>query len=310
MKVIFMASPEIAVETLHALTKCSEVKAIITQADKPHKRSKKPVPTPIAEAGEKLNINVYKFEKITKDDIHDLKMLNCDLFITFAYGIILKEDFFSITKFGGINIHPSDLPDLRGPSPIQSALLSNYSETALSIQQVSLKVDSGDILAKYRVEIQNDDDAASLNERISTLSAEVISDIINNYQTLYENRTKQNHEKATYCRLIKKEDALINWDDSAINIVNKIRAFTQWPVAYSYFNGKKIMIYKAVISDYDNKNTNPGDVICANKSDGLIIKSNNKSVKILELQLEGKKRIKALDFINGQRNITKLENTK
>ncbi|HOJ64425.1 MAG TPA: methionyl-tRNA formyltransferase [Spirochaetota bacterium] len=306
MRILFLGTSDIGVEVLQNLNKNFEVVAVLTQTDKPLKRSSKPVPTPIAIEAEKLNLKLYKAEKISSELIEDLKKYSADIFVTFAYGIILKKDFFDVAKFGGINIHPSLLPELRGPSPIQTAILQGKTKSGITIQKVALKVDSGDILLQREFEIKEEDDANSIEELVKTLASEMIVEVISYFDNIKP--LPQDEEKATYCRMFKKEDGLIDWtNESGREIFNKIRAFVKWPIAHTHLDDKVVNIYKAKIENEidfsqfkDNKN---GEIVIADIKKGLIVKTKDSLLRLEMLQLEGKKILDYKNFINGQRNL-------
>lgn len=234
MKIIFLSTSEIALLTFYELIKHHEIVAVITQPDKAKGRSGKLVPSSIAIAAEKENIKVYKPVKIDVYLVEELKIFKADLFITFAYGVILKEDFLSITKVGGINIHPSLLPILRGPSPIQSAIMLGLKKSGISIQQMALKMDAGDILFQVEFDISEEDDEISLENKVGKISSQVIIPVLEKFQKGEIKPIPQDHSKATYCKLMKKEDGLIDWNKNGFEIMNKIRACIKWPVAYSF----------------------------------------------------------------------------
>lgn len=307
MKIIFLSTAEIAVETLYNLLKFHDLAAVVTQPDAPKGRSKKLEPSIIAEVAAQENILLFKPEKLDNDLIEELKKLNADIFVTFAYGVILRENFFSITKYGGINIHPSLLPLLRGPSPIQSAIMSGMSVSGITIQKVALKVDSGDILYQENFDILPEDDAITLEKKVSSLAGKAIIKVLSDFENNKLNPIKQNNKEATYCKLLKKEDGLINWNNDADTIINKIRACVKWPVAYTFIDNKRINIYKATICedflfepyrDFEN-----GKIVFTDKKHGLIVKTLDSLVRIELLQLSGKKIIGSKEFLNGYRNL-------
>lgn len=303
MKILFLSSSDISIETYEAVKKNHEIKAVITTPDVIKGRSKSLIQTPIAEKAFKDNIKVYKPGVYDKEFLDELKKMNCDLFITFSFGVILKSDFFNLTKYGGINIHPSLLPDLRGPSPIQYALLKGYKKTGLTIQKMSLKVDSGDILFQKEFEITEDDDEISLTVKSSKTASENILNVLEQIEKNTVKPIKQDDSKATYCKLIKKEQGLIDWNDRGLNIVNKIRAFVKWPIAYSFIDKMRINIYKAKVIENFNfnlyKDLTNGKIIFADKKNGIIAKTSDSLIKIESLQKEGKKILGCIDFING-----------
>lgn len=303
MKIVFLSSDKIALLTFYALVKSHKIVAVITQPDKPKGRSNKLVPSIISVAAEEQNIPVYKPVKITEELIEELKKLKADLFITFGYGIILQKEFFSIAKIGGINIHPSLLPELRGPSPIQTAILFGMKKTGLTIQKTALKMDAGDILYQKLFDILPEDDEITIEELVSRIASEAIILVLEKCTNKELKGIPQDDSKATYCKLIKKEDGLINWQDKGENIVNKVRAFVKWPIAYTFLDKSRINIYKIKINDKIDfkkyKDVKEGKIIFADKINGIIVKVLDSLLNIELLQQSGKKILEWKTFLNG-----------
>lgn len=307
MKIIFLATSRIALKTFYSLMGEHEIKAVITQPDRPKGRSKELARSLIAEAAEEKKVKLYKPEKLDKKLIEELKNYNADLFITFSFGVILKEEFFGITKNGGINIHPSLLPKLRGPSPIKTAILNGNKKSGITIQKINLKVDSGDILYQEEFDIKPDDNAISIEEKVSDISSDIINPFLQKYLKDELEIKPQNNSEATYCKMIKKENGLIDWNQNGENIINKIRAFINWPIAYSFIDKNRINIYKASINNNIDKNEykdlKNGSILFADKQMGIIVKINDSFINIEELQQKGKKIMFWKDFINGYRDL-------
>lgn len=314
MKIIFVGTPKIACKTLSQIIKKHEVVAILTQTDKPQGRSKIPVPSDVACIGELSGIKIFKSEKNDPELIESLRSLNADLFIVFAYGVILKKEFLDITRFGGINIHPSLLPKYRGSSPMQSAILNGDIESGITIQTINLKVDSGDILYQRTFNISEDDDIVSIEEKVSEMSGEMMVNFLDDFERGLILPVKQDETNVSFCRMFKKEDGLIDWNESGKNILNKIRAFVKWPVAYTFLEGKKLQIYRAKLlndSDFDEYiGCENGEIIEASNKIGIVIKVKDCFLNLITLQLEGKKILEYRDFLNGQKNLAgkKLNN--
>jgi methionyl-tRNA formyltransferase len=303
MKIIFLGTPSISLDVLSSLNKNHEIAAVVTQPDKPVKRSKELLPSPVALFCEKENLTVFKTEIFTGDLISGLKNLDADVFITFAYGVILKKDFFTVTRLGGINIHPSLLPELRGPSPIQTAIMLGKKSSGITIQTIKLKVDSGDILKQAVFDINESDDALTIEKKVSGLSAELILDVLKDFEKGWIKPLIQDESKATFSRIINKNDGLIDWNSDANDIFNRVRAFIKWPICHSFIDEKKINIYKGSVN-YSINNTiykefKPGSVIKANRIDGITVKCRDSYYNLESLQIEGKKILDYKSFLNG-----------
>lgn len=307
MKIIFLATPSIAINTLYALKENFDLLAVVTQPDTPKGRSKKLISSDIALVCEKENIPVLKPNIINNKLIEQLTNLNADLFITFAYGVILPKSFFSISKLGGINIHPSLLPKYRGASPIQTALLNGDTVSGITIQKMALKVDSGDILLQHKFNISDKDDAITIEQKVSEISSILIIKLLNNFNYYLKNTTSQEEKNATFCKMYKKNDGLINWNNNTLNIINKIRSFVAWPVAYSFIDKERINIYKATINkelNFDNfTNRINGEIILCDNKKGLVVKANDGLINLEILQRQGKKKLECKDFVNGNKSI-------
>ncbi len=308
MKIIFLSSDKIALFTFYNLLKYHKIVAVITQPDRSKGRSNELIPSPLAIASEERNIFVYKEDNISKETIVELKKLKADLFITFSFGVLLKEEFFSVSKMGGINIHPSLLPELRGPSPIQTAILLGMKKSGVTIQKMALKMDSGDILIQKTFDISPEDDEITIEERVSIIASDLIIQVLNQFEKKDLKPVPQDESKVTFCRLIKKEDGLINWSDKGENIINKVRAFVKWPIAYTFLDNNRINIYKVkadINIKFDHyKNEKDGKIIFADKNNRIVVKVSDSLLNIELLQQGGKKILDWKDFLNGYRDLS------
>lgn len=303
MKILFFGTPELAVRTLKKISVSHEVVMVVTQPDTPFGRKQVLTPSPIAVAADELKLPILKPEKLTDEVREALSNLGADLFVTFAYGKIFKAEFLTICPKGGINIHPSLLPLYRGASPIQSALLNGENRSGISIQQIALEVDSGDIFKCEEFPILPEDDAITIEEKVAALAADLAEQVLSEIENGTSKCIKQDSSKATFCRMISKNDGNIDWNTDVNSIFNKIRAFAKWPVASTILDGKKLNIHKAVISNLENSGTPSGTIICADKKKGIHVQCTNGVLEIQELQLAGKNKLKAVDFLNGYRDL-------
>lgn len=306
MKIIFFGTPLLAVPVLRKLKEQHDILTVVTQPDSPVGRKRILTPSPIAEFAEKNGLKIIKPEKLDADFIAYLTSLQADLFVTFAYGKIFKDEILTVTKMGGINVHPSLLPKFRGASPIQSAILNGEKKSGITIQKIALKVDCGKIIVSEKFEITEEDDAVSIEK----LVAEKAVPLVEKALTLLEQNSnvgqEQDNEKASYCHIIKKEDGIINWQDSNISILNKIRAYIKWPIASTFLNTKRLNIYKAKISSLpppSNVKLFPGTIICADKKRGIHVLCGEGTLEIEVLQIAGKNKLNAAEFINGYQGL-------
>ena len=253
MKVLFAASPAIAVPCLEALCNIDGIKlaGVLTNPDTAKGRSGALVPTEVGEAAEKLLadsgqnfpiLKPFKLDAVAREQVAALKP---DLLVSFAYVRLFGPKFLSLFPLGGINIHPSLLPKYRGPSPIQAAILNRDNETGISIQTLAREMDSGDILAVQQFQLTGKETNVTLSDLIAQKAAVMLPDVIRKIADGTVKKTEQNHSEATHCKLFTKDDGIINWNQSAAEIEAKIRAFTPWPLCRTIHNGKELIILKA-----------------------------------------------------------------
>ena len=299
-KIIFTGSGKFAVPFLkHLIENNFNVFAVITQVDKTGGRGKKLLPTPVKKEALNYNLKILQPEDINSQEIIDFIKLNgIKLNVVISYGQILKKDLIETPEFNSINVHPSLLPRYRGASPIQNAILNGEDKTGISIIEINEKMDAGDILAQEIVEISFEDDFYSLNEKLIEKGKDLLtSTIIDIFNSRIE-KVAQKHSLATYCQKITKLDGLINWNDSSMKIYNQIRALIDWPVCYTFHNGKMIKIYKAEIIGEKGEYP-PGTIIRFDKKNFGVVCGDKKILKIDKLQLQGKKVLPSSDFLNG-----------
>lgn len=307
MKIIFFGTPKFAVPSLEKLayTKNIEILAVFTQPDKPAGRKKIMTQSPVKELAKKLNLKIFQPEN-KKKLVEMLQNLERpDFFVVIAYGMIMPKEALKIPRITPINVHISLLPKYRGPSPIQEALLNSDKETGISIMEMNEKIDEGNIYLIRRVQIEDTDNQISLSEKIAKLSGDilphVLQDIANGIlSTLPQTKT----QKPTYCRKIKKEDGKIDWNCSAEEIKNQIRAYTPWPSAYTNFHGKNLKILKADVGaeTESKRKISPGQFLFEEKKLKIGTKKGILIPKIV--QLEGKKEMDIKQFINGYKNVS------
>lgn len=303
MRILFAGTAEIGVPTLKALAKNFDVGLVLTNPDKPKGRSKKLIPSPIKEEAINLNIPVLQPEKLRGDALKDIASFNCDVLICFAYGKIFGPKLLSMFEKGCYNIHPSKLPQFRGSSPIQYAILNNLKKSVISIQKLSLEVDSGDILDTLDFEIDKQDTTLSLTNKVSLLSADFSVDVFKKVEKNEIKPYKQEGE-ISYTKLFSKEDSIIDWNKSALDISAQIRAYYPWPKASTIYKDK-VLFLLGVSDVLDISYPQAGVVIEKRKKHGLVISCGEGSIVVNKLQLQGKKEMDFNSFVNGQKEIIK-----
>jgi len=297
-KIIFMGTPLFAVPILKSLYQNGyPISVVYTQPPQKSQRGQKINKSPIQGISETLNIDFRTPEtlKDNQEEYQYLKEMNADLAIVVAYGQIIPKNFLKLTKKGFINIHGSILPKWRGAAPIQRSIMNLDGETGISIMKISEELDSGPISNIYKIKINLDQNAQEISEKLSILASEKILD---NIDDILEDKAKfveQNHSRATYAKKIEKKEGQINWNEEAKNILGKINGLIPVPGAFFNFNGERYKILKAEIGNGIGK---MGEVI----SDKLEIAcSKNQSIKILEIQRQGKKSQKIGEFMLGSK---------
>ena len=304
-KIAFMGTPTFAVPILKNIYQNGyEISVVYTQPPRKSNRGQKLEKSPIHSFAETISLDVRTPEhlKNNKSEYEYLSKLDLDLVIIVAYGIIIPKDYLSLSKLGFINLHASILPEWRGAAPIQRSIINKDKETGISVMKINEKLDEGDISHIFKINIEENENAQTLSDRLSNLASEKISEVIDSIFDKEVTFKPQDHSKATYAEKIKKTEGLIDWNDKAEDIIGKINGLYPYPGGYFIYKGERYKILKAQISF--NKDQ-PGKVI----SNDLEICCGENSIKILEIQREGKKPQKINEFVLGaqiQRGINLL----
>ena len=295
-KIIFMGTPLFAVPILKSLYQNGyPISVVYTQPPQKSKRGQQINKSPIQGISETLNLELRSPNtlKDNEEEYNFLKDLKADLAVVVAYGKIIPKKFLNLTKKGFINIHASLLPKWRGAAPIQRSIMNLDPETGISVMKINEELDSGPVSNIYKINLDQNLNAQEVSEKLSLLAA---NKILDNLDDILDGKSKfndQDHLKATYAKKIFKSEGQINWNDDALKIIGKINGLYPSPGAFFNFNGVRYKILKAKIGNRIGKN---GEVI----SDSLEIAcGRNKSIKILEIQREGKKVQKVGEFILG-----------
>lgn len=297
MKVLFFGTPLFSEIVLKKLIEKHEVVGVVCQPDKPAGRGKKLVSPNIKLLAEERGIKVYQFEKL-KENLDVIKNINSDIFVTASYGKILPKALLDMKLC--INVHPSMLPKYRGATPIQMALLNGDKKTGVTIMKTDVGMDDGDIILQKEVEILDEDDYNSLMPKLADVGAKLLLQALEEIENKTVKFTKQDDSKATFTKLIQKEDALLDFNESAENLVNKVRAYVENPTAYFYLGDDRIKVYKAKVEAGDLPNVGIGDVVTVNKK-MFLIKTGKDTFSILKCQAPGGKVLDVKDFLNGYR---------
>ena len=303
MKIIFAGTPDFAAVALQSLLDSQhEIIAVYTQPDRPAGRGRKLTASPVKALALEHDIPVYQPVSL-KDEAaqQELVELQADIMIVVAYGLILPEIILAAPQYGCLNIHASILPRWRGAAPIQRAILAGDQATGVTIMQMDKGLDTGDMLLINRCAINPGDTASSLHDQLALMGGTAIMQTLADIEAHRLQPQAQDDAQATYAHKLDKQEAQIDWHQDADDIVRKIQAFNSWPVAYTHYNGKSLRLWQAYLLEHEThpNKSQYGEVI-AESSDGIDIQANNGVVRIIELQMPGKKRIMVKDFINGQ----------
>lgn len=300
MNIVYLGTPDFAVLPLVKLVESGEfnIIAVVTNKDKPVGRKGVITPPPVKVVANSYDIPVYQYDKIRLEGVEDIKKLSPDLMITCAFGQILSKEILDIPKYGVINIHASLLPKYRGASPIHHAILNGETETGVTIMKTDVGLDTGDIIAKESVLIEKDETCGELFDKLSKVSADLIVKVLPKIFSGEVEYEKQDDSKATHTKIFSKQDALINWNDTAENNFNKIRAFNPSPIAFCMLNGEPFKVHKAEILDESGE---PGSIIKADNK--LIIACKEKALSLITVQKAGGKAMDIKDFLRGNKFI-------
>lgn len=303
MRVVFMGTPDFAVGTLEALiAEGHEIRAVVTQPDKPKGRGKTLMPTPVKEVALKHEIPVLQPVKVREPEfVEQLRTMEPDVIVVAAFGQIISRDLLELPKYGCINVHASLLPAYRGAAPIQWAVINGDRESGVTIMRMNEGLDTGDMIDKVVVPLAEDETGGSLFEKLSHAGARLCVKVLEDLEAGRAVCTPQPEESTTaYAAMITKKMGEICWQRPAAEIEQLIRGLNPWPSAYTYLDNKSLKLWKATVekAEEETENAVPGQVIRADKN-GLCICTGDGILNVLELQLEGKKRMETAAFLRG-----------
>ena len=314
MKIVFMGTPDFAVTTLQALIESGhEVIAAVSQPDKPFGRKAELRPTPVKAAAEAAGIPVLQPRRLRDPEFTEqLEQLAPDVIVVAAYGKIIPKFILELPRYGCVNVHASLLPKYRGAAPIQWAILDGEEETGVSIMQMNEGLDEGDILNVSRVPISDSETGGSLFDKLALEGGRLLVETLRLLEEGKVRPEKQPADSPTpYARMIVKEDGQIDWNRSAAEIERQVRGLDPWPGAYTRLDGKMFKVLRSHVpvegetnvSGYDKMNQNEnvlaaGTVLAAGK-EGIDVCTGDGILRVTEVQLEGKKRMAAADFLRG-----------
>lgn len=300
MRIVFMGTPEFAVPCLQAL--CSgghEVVAVFTQPDKPKGRGNRLTPPPVKVLAEKLGIPVYQPVKIRAESVETLQALSPDLCVTAAFGQILSQKLLDIPKLGCINVHASLLPRHRGSAPINWAILQGDQTAGVTTMIMARGIDSGDMLFKDELTIEEGETAGELTGRLSLLGAALLTktmDYLVAHGSFDALRQPQNEASMTYDPMLDKAMGVIDWTKEAERIANQIHGLNPWPGASTAFEGGRLKLHRAKVTQGSGA---PGEILVADAKRGLVIACGEGAIEVVQLQLPGGKPMNPKDYLRG-----------
>ncbi|PWU12753.1 MAG: methionyl-tRNA formyltransferase [Terriglobia bacterium] len=297
MRLIFLGTPAFAVATLERIVGAGhELTAVITQPDRPSGRGQHSAASPVKQAAQRLNLPVYQPERIRRPDAIDhLRTLGAEAMVVVGYGQIIPQAVIDLAPLGIINVHASLLPKYRGAAPIQWAIVNGESRTGVTTMRIDAGLDTGDMLLKAETDIGAEENAIELGARLAALGAGLLVQTLEGIERGSIAPERQDGAAATYAPLLKKEDGLIDWKQPAQAIHNRVRGLQPWPGAYTTVRGSSLHIWKSRVHE---GTATPGHFV------GLkppAIGCGAGILELVEVQLEGRKRMPAGDFVNGQR---------
>ena len=305
-KIVFMGTPKFAVPVLEMLIEKYGVDLVITQPDKKVGRKKVLTAPPVKVIAEEKGIKVLQPEKISNDEnvLSELKELNPDIIITAAYGQLVPETILEIPKYKCINVHGSLLPKLRGGAPIQYSILEDHGKTGITIMYMVKKLDAGDMISKVEVDILDSDNYESLHDKLSIAGRDLLKETLPNIFTGNIAPEKQDDSLATFARNILREDEKIDWNKSARQIFNQIRALDPTPGAFTYLDENVLKIWNSEVVDLEENfsSKKAGTIIKQDKKHIYILCGKNTVLKVKELQISGKKRMPVVNFLSNKKD--------
>lgn len=296
LNIVFMGTPDFSVPVLKGLIENYNVIGVVTQPDKEVGRNKEVVFSPIKKVAIDNNIKVLQPEKV-RNEYDEILKLKPDIVVTCAYGQIIPKEILEFPKLGCINVHASLLPKYRGGAPIHRAILNGDRETGITIMYMAEGMDDGDIISQEKIPIGKEDNLGDLHDELSVLGRDLLLKTLPSILNGTNKRIKQNENEVTFAKIIKKEDEIIDFNDSSENVHNKIRGLSPYPGAYSILDSKRFKVFSSRIEE-SHINAKPGTIIDISK-DGIIVKTKDSAIKILELQIEGKKKMTSKEYLNG-----------
>ncbi len=299
MRLVFLGTPQFAVTSLEALVHAGhEIAAVYTQPDRPKGRGQELALSPVKQSALRFGLDVRQPERI-RHCVDDLKALNADAMVVVGYGQIIPQSIIDLPRLGIVNVHASLLPKYRGAAPIQWSIAQGETVTGVTTMLINAGLDTGDMLLKAETPISPEETALELSPRLATLGAEILITTLQGLSDHTITPIPQNDAEATLAPILKREDGLIDWSQTASLIHNRARGFLPWPGAWTTFRGQRFNIWRCSLTGAESPAT-PGKLFSEQRR--LYAACGSGTVlELFEVQLEGRKRVDAASFLNGQR---------
>lgn len=304
MKVIFMGTPDFSVGTLEMLIQAGhEITLVVTQPDKPKGRGKSMQFPPVKEAALAHSLEVYQPKRVREPEcIEYLRKFEADIIVVVAFGQILPKEILKMPRYGCVNVHASLLPKYRGAAPIQWAVINGETVTGVTTMRMDEGLDTGDMILKEEVALEPEETGGSLFDRLAKTGAELCVKTLTAIEQGTAVYTPQDHANATHTTMIKKQLGEIDWTKSAVELERLVRGLNPWPSAYTHLNGKTLKIWKALVQKEtdlpEELVREPGTIVKADKNT-IEVQTGQGILELLEIQLEGKKRMTTDAFLRG-----------
>lgn len=302
MRILFAGTPQVAVPMLEALNECFTVCGVLTNPDSMKGRGRKLYPSPVKEKALELGLEIIQPEKINRETRERVAALKPDILVCFAYSKLFRESFLELFPLGGVNLHPSLLPKYRGPSPVSEAILNGDKETAVTIQRMALKMDSGDILFQKPYPLGDDITTGGFLDIIARDGALYMIEVLTKLEKGELEGLPQDESQVSYCSKVNKEDGLIDWNRSAAEIERLIRAYAPAPGGFTFWHEQILFIRAAKTDGFywkGEEKGKPGQVLGVDKKAGILVQTGEGLICLTQLQLQSRKVLDYKSFLNG-----------
>ena len=299
MRLVFLGTPAFAVPTLERIVAAGHsVLAVVTQPDRPRGRGQNAAAPPVKLAAVRLGLPVYQPERVRRpESVEYLRAIPVDAMVVVGYGQIIPQSIIDMAPLGILNVHGSLLPKYRGAGPIQWAILNGETRTGVTTMRIDAGLDTGDMLLKAATEIGPDETAVEMGQRLAAMGADLLVDTLAGLEAGCIVPEKQDNAQATYAPLLKKEDGRIDWTREAPAIHNQVRGLQPWPGASTIFRGQALHVWRSRVRNGSGGGA-PGSFVSLKPP---VVSCGTGALELVEVQMEGRKRIPASDFANGQR---------